>query len=58
METKPKTPIGVFFPLRGKPRNLLRGRGDIHAKFNKILPQHLAFYTEDNKINIKFNKVF
>ena len=23
-----KTPIGVFFPLRGKPRNLLRGRGD------------------------------
>jgi len=23
-----KTPIGVFFPLRGKPRNKLRGRGD------------------------------
>ena len=28
MEIKCKTPTGVFFPLRGKPRHLCRGRGD------------------------------
>jgi hypothetical protein len=41
-----KTPVSVFFPLKGKLRNLLRGRGDI---YNKKLSS-----TKLNSINSKF----